>query len=107
MPRITFITPQGDHHLVDATIGMSVMEAAVQNNVPGIVAECGGACACATCHAYAAEDQFASLVTPDDMEQEMLEFAADPIPGRSRLTCQVKVGAESEGLTFTVPTQQA
>ena len=106
MVKINFIDHKGETHTVDAEPGSTVMEAAIRNSVPGILAECGGACACATCHVWVAEDWKEKTGDPSPMEEDMLDFAFDVRP-TSRLSCQIKVAPELEGLTVTVPERQA
>ena len=105
MPKITFVDAQGTARPVDAEIGATVMETAIKNGVPGIEAECGGACACATCHVYVDESWIATTGEPATMEQDMLDFAYDVRPN-SRLSCQIKVTAELDGLVVTTPDRQ-
>lgn len=105
MPRITFIDPAGAARVVEATTGQSVMEAAVGDMVPGIVGECGGCCSCATCHVYVDEAWYGRLAPPDELEQGMLEGAIEPGP-RSRLSCQIKVTEDLDGLTVRIPAGQ-
>jgi ferredoxin, 2Fe-2S len=105
MPRITFIEPGGLRRVIDAPIGISLMEAAVQNGVQGILALCGGACACATCHVYVDADWFARLEPREEMEEGMLECAWEA-RDNSRLSCQIQVTADLEGLVVTVPQRQ-
>jgi len=106
MPKITFITHDGKHHEIDALAGSTVMENAIKNTVPGIEAECGGACACATCHVYV-DDAWQDIVgSPEIMEEDMLDFAHEPKKG-SRLSCQIKVTQALDGLVVRVPDKQA
>jgi ferredoxin, 2Fe-2S len=105
MAKITFIQPDGTSQTVDAQAGMTVMEAAKMNNVPGIDAECGGACACATCHVYIDAAWREKAGKPADMEEDMLDFAFD-VREESRLCCQIKVGAQIDGLVVRVPAKQ-
>lgn len=105
MVRIVYIQPDMKEVTVEAEEGMSVMEAAVKNDVDGIVAECGGACSCATCHAYVGADWLDTVGPAGDDEKDMLEFAADPRPA-SRLTCQIRVAKELDGLKVHVPAEQ-
>ncbi len=105
MPRITYIEHNGTEHTVDVAVGLTVMEGAVNNNVPGIDADCGGACACSTCHAYVNADWVEKLPAREDMEEDMLDFAYEP-NARSRLTCQVQVTAEMDGLVLQLPEKQ-
>ena len=105
MPTLIFIDHEGEERSVDATVGESVMEAAVKNSVPGIVAECGGACACATCHVYIDEACTDRLEPAGETEQSMLEFAGDVQPN-SRLSCQIMVSEGLDGLRITTPESQ-
>jgi 2Fe-2S ferredoxin len=105
MPKITFVTPNGTPHTVEAEVGSTVMEGAIKNGVPGIEAECGGACACATCHVYVDEAWLERTGEPVAMEQDMLDFAFD-VRTNSRLSCQIKVTEELDGLVVTIPEQQ-
>lgn len=106
MPRITYVTHDGKQHSVEAAIGSTVMENAVRNMVPGIDAECGGACACATCHVYVDPAWVEATGAPAPMEEDMLDFAYDVRP-TSRLSCQIKVTAALDGLVVAVPERQA
>ena len=105
MVKITFIDAGGQSRTVEAEEGSTVMEAAIRNDVPGIEAECGGACACATCHVYVDDAWMEKLGKPEQMEEDMLDFAFDVRP-TSRLSCQIKVRPEIDGLTVTTPEQQ-
>lgn len=105
MAKITFIQPDGTSQTVEAAPGLTVMEAAKMNNVPGIEAECGGACACATCHIYVEAAWRDKSGKPGDMEEDMLDFAFD-VREESRLCCQIKVSAQLEGLIVRVPAKQ-
>jgi 2Fe-2S ferredoxin len=106
MPTITFITSDGATYNVDAEVGSTVMEAAIRNLVPGIEAECGGACACATCHVHVDENWIDATGKAQPMEEDMLDFAYDVRP-TSRLSCQIKVTDELDGLIVHVPERQA
>jgi 2Fe-2S ferredoxin len=106
MPKITYLTHDGVSHVVDADIGSTVMENAIRNMVPGIEAECGGACACATCHVYVDPDWYPKVGKPEPMEEDMLDFAYDVRP-TSRLSCQIKVKVDLDGLIVSVPERQA
>ena len=106
MARITFIGSDGTRYEVQAENGSTVMENAIRNGVPGIEAECGGACACATCHVYVAEEWRSVTGSPEPMEEDMLDFAYDLRPN-SRLSCQIQVTDELDGLVVTVPPRQA
>jgi 2Fe-2S ferredoxin len=105
MPKITYIDSDGTSRDVEAKNGTSIMEAAVQNMIPGIDADCGGACACATCHVYVAEEWAAKLSPKDDMEESMLDFAED-VQEHSRLSCQLLMSDELDGITVTTPENQ-
>jgi ferredoxin, 2Fe-2S len=105
MPSITFRQHDGSSRTVEAELGSTVMETAIKNGIPGIVAECGGACACATCHVYV-DQAFMSLVgDPQPMEEDMLDFAYDVRP-TSRLSCQIRVRPELDGLVVETPEKQ-
>lgn len=106
MTKLTFVSFDGVRYDVDAEDGTSVMENAVRNGIPGIEAECGGACACATCHVYVDDEWTEKVGGPDVMEEDMLDFAFDMKPS-SRLSCQIKVSAELDGLVLHVPERQA
>jgi 2Fe-2S ferredoxin len=106
MPSITFIDAQGTSRTVTADIGSTVMEAAIRNGIPGIEAECGGACACATCHVYVDEAWTAATGKAQPMEDDMLDFAFEVKP-TSRLSCQIKLTAAMDGLTVRTPSKQA
>jgi 2Fe-2S ferredoxin len=105
MPKITFKDATGTARTVEAEIGATVMETAIRNAIPGIEAECGGACACATCHVYVDEAWKDITGEPAHMEEDMLDFAFDVRP-TSRLSCQIKVKAELDGLIVTTPDKQ-
>ena len=106
MVKITYIEHNGTAHEVTAEPGFTVMEMAIRNQVPGITAECGGACACATCHVYVDDAWKAVTGDPSQMEEDMLDFAHDVRPS-SRLSCQMKVKPEFNGLVVRVPEKQA
>jgi 2Fe-2S ferredoxin len=105
MAKITFIDYAGTAREVEAAVGGSVMEAAIRNTVPGIDAECGGACACATCHVYVDEAWLTAVGTPQPMEADMLDFASD-VKSNSRLSCQIRVRPELDGLVVRTPERQ-
>jgi 2Fe-2S ferredoxin len=105
MPKIVFIEPQGVRREIDAAVGITLMEVARQHGVAGIVARCGGACACATCHVYVAEAWRDKTGTPSAMEESMLDFAENVEPN-SRLSCQIKVSDALDGLVVTMPESQ-
>lgn len=106
MAKITYIEFNGTKHVVDVPNGNTVMEGARDNGVPGIDGDCGGACACSTCHVYVAPEWVEKLVAMDAMEEDMLDFAFQPDPARSRLTCQVKVTDAMDGLVVNIPEKQ-
>jgi 2Fe-2S ferredoxin len=96
----------GREYTVDASVGESVMAAAVKNGIPGIVAECGGNCSCATCHVYVGEE-YASLVgPPGDMEEDLLDMAVSERRETSRLSCQIRITEALDGLTVEIPPDQ-
>lgn len=105
MPKINFVDSDGTNREVETKNGTSVMEAAVQNMIPGIDADCGGACACATCHVYVSNDWMRKLKAKDDMEDSMLDFAED-VQDNSRLSCQILMSDELDGITVTTPESQ-
>lgn len=105
MAKITFIQPDGSKQQVDAVPGVTVMEAAKLNDIAGIEAECGGACACATCHVYVDAGWKDKVGKPAAMEEDMLDFAFD-VREESRLACQIKVTAALDGLVVKVPDKQ-
>lgn len=106
MVKLIFETADGTHYDVEASPGVTVMEAARDNNVPGIDADCGGACACATCHVHVGEAWREKLPPRAEMEVDMLDFAWSP-DENSRLSCQIKVTAEHDGLHIRLPERQA
>lgn len=106
MTQLTIVAFDGTRFEINADNGSTVMENAVRNSVPGIEAECGGACACATCHVYVDESWAERVGDPSPMEEDMLDFAVDVRPN-SRLSCQIKVRAELDGLVVNVPERQA
>lgn len=105
MAKITFVQPDGTENVVDAAPGVTVMEAAKLNMIAGVEAECGGACACATCHVYVDEGWREKTGQPSEMEEDMLDFAFD-VREASRLSCQIKVTEELDGLVVHVPEKQ-
>jgi len=106
MAKITYIDAAGVARTVDGEAGSTVMETAIKNGVPGIEAECGGACACSTCHVYVDEGWREKTGEPSPMEEDMLDFAFDVKPN-SRLSCQIKVTEALDGLVVTTPERQA
>jgi 2Fe-2S ferredoxin len=105
MPKITYIEHSGKSHEIDAPEGLTVMEVAVKNNIPGIDADCGGACACSTCHVYVDPAWVGRLPKKEPMEVDMLDFAYQPNEN-SRLTCQIKITKDLEGLVVRMPEKQ-
>jgi ferredoxin, 2Fe-2S len=105
MPKITYIEFDGREHAVEVKPGLSVMEGAIKNNVPGIDADCGGACACATCHVYVEEAWREKTGTASAMEESMLDFAENVEPN-SRLSCQIRVTDALDGLVVRMPESQ-
>lgn len=105
MPKITYVEHTGKEYVVDAPAGQTVMEAAVKNAVPGIDADCGGACACATCHVYVDDAWADKTGKASAMEESMLDFASEVEP-TSRLSCQIKLTAELDGLVVRLPKSQ-
>ena len=106
MPKITYIEYNGKTHTIDVSKGLSVMEGAVQNNISGIDADCEGGMACATCHVYVKEEWFDKLPKKEDGEEDMLDMAYEP-KKNSRLSCQLTVSEELEGLVVKLPEKQA
>jgi 2Fe-2S ferredoxin len=106
MTKITIVAFDGTRHDIEAENGSTVMENAIRNAVPGIEAECGGACACATCHVYVDDAWKDTVGEPEPMEEDMLDFAYD-VRATSRLSCQIKVSDELDGLVVYVPERQA
>src|SRR5450631_1497648 len=106
MAKITYIDSAGTARTIDSEVGSTVMEAAIRNNIPMIEAECGGACACATCHVYVDEAWREKTGEPSQMEEDMLDFAFD-VRDQSRLSCQIKVSDELDGLVVSTPERQA
>ena len=106
MAKITYIDHEGASRTIDAENGSTVMESAIKNSIPGIEAECGGACACATCHVYVDEAWIEIVGKPSPMEEDMLDFGFD-VKGNSRLSCQIKVSDELDGLIVRTPERQA
>ena len=106
MSKITYIEHNGKTHTIDVANGLTVMEGAVQNNIPGIDADCGGSMACATCHVYVKEEWFNKLPKKEDGEEDMLDMAFEP-KTNSRLSCQIVVSDEIDGLEVSIPSKQA
>lgn len=105
MAKITYIEHNGTKHEIEVDNGLSVMEGAINNLIPGIDADCGGACACATCHVYVDDAWLSKTGEIGDMEETMLDFA-EGRQENSRLSCQIKVSDELDGLTVTMPESQ-
>ncbi len=105
MPKITYITHDKQNHTIDVQNGLTVMEGAVQNDIPGIDADCGGGMACATCHVYVKEDWFNKLPKKAEGEDDMLDQAYKPNPS-SRLSCQITVSDKLNGLAVYLPEKQ-
>ena len=105
MPKIVFTEPGGGRREINAPLGLTLMEAARQNGVQGVVALCGGACMCATCHVYVDPEWLARLEPREEMEEVMLETAWEP-RANSRLSCQIQITADLDGLQVTVPQRQ-
>tara|TARA_B100002052_G_scaffold257590_1_gene249030 strand:+ start:101 stop:421 length:321 start_codon:yes stop_codon:yes gene_type:complete len=105
MPKITYIEHSGKNHTIEVRNGLTVMEGAVQNNIPGIDADCGGSMACATCHVYVKEEWFDKLDKKEDGEEDMLDNAYEP-KKNSRLSCQLIVSEKLDGLIVHLPEKQ-
>ena len=105
MAKVTYIEHDGTEHAIDVKNGLSVMEGAVKNNIPGIDADCGGACACATCHVYVKEEWLEKTGSRSAMEESMLDFA-EGVEDSSRLSCQIKVTDALDGLVVRMPESQ-
>ncbi len=105
MAKITYVEHDGTEHVLDVKSGLSVMEGAVKNNIPGIDADCGGACACATCHVYVEGDWLSKTGDKSAMEESMLDFA-ESVEANSRLACQIKVSDALDGLVVRMPESQ-
>ena len=105
MAKITYIEHSGQKHEIEVANGLTVMEGAVQNDIPGIDADCGGSMACATCHVYVKEDWFNKIPKKEDGEEDMLDMAFEP-KTNSRLSCQIQVSPEIDGLEVHLPGKQ-
>lgn len=105
MPQITYVDAGGQERTVEVRAGTTVMDGAIRNNIPGIVAECGGACSCATCHVYVDEQWSAATGIASSTERSMLDFANEPRPN-SRLSCQITVTEQLHGLRVVTPENQ-
>ncbi|OAN78693.1 2Fe-2S ferredoxin [Sulfitobacter sp. EhC04] len=107
MPKITYVENDGTRHEVEVPTGNTVMEGARENNIPGIDADCGGACSCSTCHVYVDSAWIDRLPSPEGMEIDLLDFTIAPDERLSRLSCQIKVTDDMDGLVVVVPEEQA
>jgi 2Fe-2S ferredoxin len=106
VPKVIFVAVDGSQRTIDATVGDSVMATAVKNGVPGIIGECGGNCSCATCHVYVDEEFLPLVGGPGDMEDDLLDLGAADRRPSSRLSCQIKITEELDGLTVETPAEQ-
>ena len=106
MPKITYKDNKGNSKVIEVENGLSVMEGAIQNDIPGIDADCGGSMACATCHVYVEENWFNKLTKAEDAEVDMIDMAYEP-KKNSRLSCQIIVSNELDGLEVTTPIKQS
>lgn len=104
--KVIYIDSAGREHAVDAAVGDTVMGTAVKNGVPGIVAECGGNCSCATCHVWVAEEFASAVGPPGDMEEDLLDMGVSERRDTSRLSCQIRVTEALDGLTVEIPPEQ-
>jgi ferredoxin, 2Fe-2S len=105
MVKVTYVEHDGTEHVADVPVGLSLMKGAVENGIPGILADCGGACACGTCRVFVVEAFRAVTGEPHDMEDAMLEIDDDPRPGK-RLSCQIPVTEAMDGLVVHMPEKQ-
>ena len=105
MPKITYQDNQGNSKTIEVENGLTVMEGAIQNDIPEIDADCGGSMACATCHVYVQDEWFDKLPTKEDGEEDMLDMAFEP-KQNSRLSCQLVVSDELDGLVVNIPSKQ-
>ena len=106
MAKITYITHENKNYTIEVQNGLTVMEGAVQNDIPGIDADCGGGMACATCHVYVKDEWFDKLSPKEDGEEDMLDMAFEP-KKNSRLSCQLIISDELDGLTVNIPSKQS
>ena len=106
MPRVIYVSAKGDTREVDVSVGMTVMAAALKNGIDGIVAECGGVCMCSTCHVFVDDKFFDRLPPAQDTEEAVLEISAEERQPTSRLSCQIKVTDELDGLIVRLPVRQ-
>jgi 2Fe-2S ferredoxin len=105
MPKITYVLTNKESETIEVPNGLTIMEGAVQNNIPGIDADCGGGMACATCHVYVQDEWFDKLPKKEDGEEDMLDMAFEP-KKNSRLSCQLIITDELDGLTVSIPSKQ-
>jgi 2Fe-2S ferredoxin len=105
MPKITFIEANGQSHVLQAEAGQSVMQVAIENNIRGILADCGGSCSCATCHCYLDAAWTGHFAPASVEEAELVSYAFDPLPN-SRLSCQLQLRPEHDGLVIRLPQRQ-
>ena len=106
MPKIKYIDHEGNSKTIEVENGLSVMEGAIQNNIPGIDADCGGSMACATCHVYVEEKWLNKLPKAEEAEVDMIDMAYEP-KKNSRLSCQIIISEELDGLKVTTPAKQS
>ena len=106
MPKVVFVSPAGERHVVDVEVGTSLMTAAVKHGVDGIIGECGGVCMCATCHVYVHNGYFQRLPPIRDMEEAVLDVTNAERLDCSRLSCQLKMTEELDGMTVHIPSSQ-
>jgi 2Fe-2S ferredoxin len=106
VPKVTYVADTGDERVVDATVGDSVMANAVKNGVPGIIGECGGNASCGTCHVYVREEFLPLVGEPGEMEDDLLDLGVEDRRPTSRLSCQIQVTPDLDGLTVDVPEEQ-
>ena len=106
MPKVTYIDFQGNTKTIEVENGLTVMEGAIQNNISGIDADCGGSMACATCHVYVEEKWFDKIKKAEEAEEDMIDMAFEP-KKNSRLSCQIIISEELDGLTVTTPSKQS
>jgi 2Fe-2S ferredoxin len=104
--KVVYVDAEGQEHAIDASVGESVMAAAVKNGIPGIVGECGGNASCATCHVWVREEYAPLVGEPGDMEEDLLDLGVSERRPTSRLSCQIPVTAELDGLTVDIPPDQ-
>ena len=106
MPKITYIEYSGKEHHVEMPLGFTIMEGAVKNSIPGIDADCGGSCACATCHVYVDENYLSKIPAAQEAEKDMLDFVNDP-NDNSRLSCQIIITNDLDGIIVRMPKKQS